>query len=140
MPRADEQVVRQLVDNDASLSMQPFIESASSIVDRLDTEDTDNELSTATLKIIEQWLAAHFYASYDHQSKQEKDGDASRTVMGETGMYFESTPQGQAALMIDTTGILKQMQKEAKEGGEVEAGGFWLGKPKSAQIDYEDRD
>ena len=50
---------------DSTISLQPFIDTAVILVDWLDTQDTDNELSVAALEMIERYIAAHIYEHAD---------------------------------------------------------------------------
>jgi len=117
--------------------LDPFIETASSIVDDVVECATakGKTLTAAKLELIERWLAAHFYAVSDKPYTSRSTVDASGSFAGQTAMYFESTLYGQHAMRLDPSGCLDAIGgKERKR-----AGGSWLGKNPSSQIDYEDR-
>jgi hypothetical protein len=124
MVRTTSQKVREVADTDSSIVMGPFIDTASSLVDWLAAQDSDGNLSSATLTLIETWLAAHFYAHKDPIAYSSKSVGRSRDVyQGTAGMNLNSTRFGQTALMLDTTGNLKSLS-ESKGKGRI----AWLGK------------
>ena len=57
-----------------------------------------------------------------------------------TGKSLDSTHYGQTAKLLDTSGCLAEISKEAETGGKTTVGIDWLGKPPSEQTDYVDRD
>jgi len=120
---------------DSTISLQPFIDTAVILVDWLDTQDTDNELSVAALEMIERYIAAHIYEHADQIAQSKGVGRANATFQGQTAMYLEGTKYGQTAILLDVTGNLKNLGK-----GAVTIDIAWLGKPVSEQTDYEDRD
>ena len=132
--RTTEQDVRAIIDTDASLSIAPFIDAATSLTDYVSSKDSDSLLSSTTLEQIEKWLAAHFYAHRDQQYATKKTGQASATFQGKTDMGLNSTQWGQTAKTLDVTGTLRQLDSGRK------ASLAWLGLPPSEQTNYEDRD
>lgn len=114
-------------------SVTPFIASASSLVDKVEANDTANKLNATDLELIERWLSGHFYAQADQMFTSRSTGKASGSFQGQTGMYLENTIYGQQAMMLDITGYLMALQK----GGVVDFA--WLGKPRSEQIPYTQR-
>jgi hypothetical protein len=134
--RCNEADIRDLIDSDdPDARVAPFINTANTLVDRLEAKDTDEILSSAILIEIERYLSAHFYEHKDPQFSQEKTGDASATYQGEFGMGFNSTKWGQTAKMLDETGFLASLDKP-----KIKAGVTWLGKPHSEQTPYDQRD
>ena len=125
-----------LDDYNGTSSLTPFIDTASAIVDRVATCATEREytLSTIELELIERWLAAHFYVVSDQPYSSKQTERSKADFQGKTGMYFESSKYGQTAISIDYSGCLASISKRQK------ATAFWLGKPVSDQIPYEDRD
>lgn len=118
--------------------LTPFIDTASSVVDDV-AECAANKgktLSATKLELIERWLAAHFYQQSDQGYTQRSTLRASGSFQGKTEMYLESTKYGQTASNLDPSRCLDVIAN----GTRKVAGGFWLGKPKSEQINYEDRD
>jgi hypothetical protein len=64
------------------------------------------------LKEIERWFTAHLIAATrDQQPQAEKDGGASITYQGKTGMGLNSTYYGQTVKTLDTTGALAKVGK-----------------------------
>jgi len=112
--------------NGALLNVLPFIESANGLVDRVVVKDTGSLMSASDLELVERWLSAHLYAHADQLYQNKSQGGASGGFQGQTGMYFSSTQYGQTALMLDYTGTLADLEKQAKEGKKT-AGFIWLG-------------
>lgn len=119
-------------------SLEPFIDTAASMVDDLVECATakGKTLSAGKLELIERWLAAHFYVQSDQTYASKSTEGASASFHGQTAMYLESSRYGQTAMRLDTSGCL-----DGRGGSERKvAGGFWLGKRRSEQIPYVDRD
>ena len=127
--------VRKIIDNDEETDMEPFIAAATSIVDYVVTQDTGSILNTATLKEIERWLAAHFYAAFDQLYTSKSTGGASGSFQGQFGQRIDSTDYGQRAIMLDFTGTLASLSKS-----KTKVSMQWIGLPPSEQTDYVDRD
>ena len=123
-------------DDANSPSLTPFIDTATAIVDRVNTCATDREvtLTTAELELIERWLAAHCYVQTDQSYASKSTAGASASFHGQTGMGLENSKYGQMALSLDPSGCLKAISQSRK----VRA--VWLGKIPSEQTDYVDRD
>lgn len=134
--RATNESVREIIETILSISTAPFITAANVLVDRVSTKDTAGILSTTALKEIESWLAAHFYATRDQQYSEKKTGDAeAKFQVGKPGEgLLDTTQWGRNAMLLDFTGCLRSMNNGGKVSME------WLGKPRSEQIDYSDRD
>lgn len=117
-------------------SVDGFIATASVMVDRVITCATRKgvTVSSAEAELIERWLAAHFYMASDKGYQSRSTQGASATFQGQTGMRLESTDYGQAAMNVDPSGCLENMNKRQV------ASAVWLGKPPSAQIPYDQRD
>jgi len=120
-----------------SISLEPFIETASGVVDQLVNygNDIGVTVSTALQELIERWLAAHYYAIADQLYSSKSTQGASATFQGQTGMGLDATLYGQQAKSLDITGYLRMIDK-----GISRVSVLWLGKPPSEQIDYVDRD
>jgi len=141
MSRAGEDDVRAIIQNDTTIPLASFINAASSLVDHVNTQDTEGLLTTNALKNIEAYLAAHFYALKDQQYSEKKTGDASaKFQVGKAGEGpLEQNDWGRTAMLLDITGTLSKLNDQAKKGGSTPQM-VWLGKPPSTQIDYVDRD
>ena len=113
-------------------SVTPYIDSATAIVDRVNAAATVKGyiLSTVELELIERWLSAHLYTKSDPTYQ-------SRSTAGASGSFVrgpkEPEPYKDAAIAMDPSGCLNSQLNALR------AGGFWLGKPPSAQIPYKDR-
>lgn len=118
---------------DGTTDLSPFITTASSLVDRLATLDTDSILSTAQKELIERWLAAHFYVQADPILASKSTGKSSGVFEGQTAMALDNSRYGQMAKVLDVTGRLGNLSRP-------KARMQWLGKARSDQIAYEDRD
>lgn len=131
--RTTEPEVRGIIATDLELSIEPFIEAAAVLVDRVETLDTGSILTTANLVQIETYLAAHFYALRDQLFSEKKTGDASAVFQGKTEMGLDFTSYGQMAKVLDVTGALASFGKKILQV-------IWAGLPPSDQTDYVDRD
>lgn len=121
--RTKESAVRGVIETDSTVEITPFIVTANSIVDWLDTQDTEGLLNSNTLELIERYLAAHFYqANRDRNYQSKSTGRASGTFQGVTGKLLESTDPGQTALLLDVTGKLAELGK-----GVLRPSLLWLG-------------
>lgn len=107
---------------DGSSNLTAFIDSASSLVDRVAALDSDSILGSSNLELIERWLAAHFYAHADQLMQTKSTGRAGATFQGKTAMMLNSTQYGQTAMVMDFTGELRKMN-----AGNVTVGINWLG-------------
>jgi hypothetical protein len=130
-----EEIKAIIRDYDSKIDMNPFIEMANVLTDRVQAKDTGSLLSSAELTVIERWLAAHFYETRDHELTTEITEKAEGKYAGEFGKGLERTRAGQNAMLFDETGYLRRISK-----GVVIAKAGWLGKPPSTQVKYADRD
>ena len=126
MTRTTSEKVREIIATDSSISLTPFIETASVLVEWLDGKDTSGDLSDDALEVIERYLAAHFYAHRDQLYESKKVGKSSGKFQGQTGMVLSSTQYGQTAMMLDVTGNLARRSKQVEEGS-PSVGISWLG-------------
>lgn len=138
MARTTSASVQDILGNnyDGSTSLTPFIDTATAIVDRVETcaADRDKALTDAELELIERWLAAHCYQQMDQGYASKSTDGAGASFHGQTGMHLESTKYGQMALRLDWSGCLTAI------GSRQTARMAWLGKAPSAQTDYVNRD
>lgn len=106
----------------SSANLDPYIDTASKLVDKVAQCDTDGEMDDQHLELLERWLAAHFYAVTRRPAKlSRKIGAASTTYhRGMLGKGYESSPYGQQALALDVTGCLRKL-------GRQKAGATWVG-------------
>ena len=121
MVRTTESAVREIGDFSASLTLTPFIETASNLVDKVEECDTDGKNDDDDLELIERWLAAHFAAITNPQLTSKSLGSASSSFQkGTVGESLRATLFGQQALALDTSGCLDGFGKTKAKTG-------WLG-------------
>lgn len=111
--RVSEAEVEAIIEVDSSVDTDTFILAATTLVDAVLADDA--YLTTAQLKEVERWLAAHFIAMRQRQARSEGVGDANVVYqVGYLGRGLQYTPYGQQALILDTSGKLAAMgQKRA---------------------------
>jgi hypothetical protein len=104
--------VREIFDTDLlDENLNAFIMAANLLVTDL---LTGVGYSTALLKEIERWLAAHFAAHMDPVSEDEEMGDGkNRYMLGKRGMGLEGTPYGAQVKLLDYLGIIGEAGKPA---------------------------
>lgn len=122
-------------DDDNEPSLEPYIATASALVDRVATCATNKgiTLSATELELIERWLAAHCYCLSDQTYASKSTEGASASFHGQTGMAIESTRYGQMALTLDVSGCLMALSKR-----QVASAG-WLGKSDPDKLTYDQR-
>lgn len=132
-----------LADYDAARapSLTPFIDTASALVDRLESSALAEgvTLAASLLELIERWLAAHCYVQTDRQYQSKSTGGASASFMGQSGLGLKGSTYGQTALRLDYTGFLATVDTPETPVRRV-AGAAWLGKAASEQTPYHQRD
>ena len=105
--RVTDTEVKEILSTD--LTTTPFIDTANIIVTDLLAGEG---LSDAKLAQIELYLSAHFVCMNDPRIRNEEAGDALAAYqMIKVGTGLDSTSYGQTAMMLDTTGKLKEMGK-----------------------------
>lgn len=130
--RTTSDAVGEIIELTDGIEATPFIEVASSLVDRhcataKDSDDNDYYTS-AELELIERWLSAHFYAIRENRAASEGAGPVQETKQYKVGFYFTNTMYGQQALMLDSYGGLQTLQANSMSGKTVRPGITWLGK------------
>ncbi len=106
--RVSDDMVKEIIDIDENITnILPFIMTASNLVDRI--EKKDSTIDAGTLRLIEQWLSAHFVAISDMRSDNEKAGSVGQKFQYKLGLNLQVTMYGQQALIIDPTGLLKTL-------------------------------
>lgn len=122
-----------LLDNYGALrdrtlpSLQPFIDTATVIVDRVAACATRKErlLTVAELELIERWLSCHYYTKSDPLY-------TSRSTESASGAFVQRSFLD-GAYDVDNSGCLKAIMEGRR------ARGFWGGRPPSQQRDYNTR-
>lgn len=125
--RTTSGAIEAIIEVDATISLTPFIEVASALVDEL---CAGVGYSDARLELIERWLSAHFYAVRDPRTTNESAGGVSAGFESRVDLGLSITRYGQQAMMLDTKGALAALNKRTKDGMGG-AGVFWLGKGKT---------
>lgn len=130
MARTTAAAVQTLLGGDyqSSLSVTPFIDSATLVVDRVSTCATGRgvTLSSEELELIERWYAAYLYTRVARRYRSKQTGKASAT--------YEDTTYLDGAYGVDASGCLKAIIAGRKTKA------VWLGKRVSEQTDYINRD
>lgn len=132
MPRTDEDLVAGVVEIDtvSIKDLDPYIESAAILVD--EEIAPLGVLSEARLELIERWLAGHFYAVRDQRASTERADVVSVSYQHKVDLGLHLTPQGQQALVLDSTGTLARLNaqansKESEKPKTTVASIKWLG-------------
>lgn len=112
-----------------------FIKAANLITTRVYECSVRAELALSDEELleIETWLTCHFYVQSDQVSASRSEAGASMSFQGQLGMGIENSKYGQTALSMDYSGCLRKVLKGQR------ASGAWLGKPKSEQQTWEQR-
>lgn len=134
--RTNSAAVRKLLgdnyDTDTLPDLQPYIDTATVIVDRVVTCALARNVTLLATEseLIERWLAAHYYTKMDPTY-------ASKSTEGASGQFIrneqEKEPYKDGAINLDYSGCLKAVLARQR----VQFS--WLGKNPTAQIDYRDR-
>lgn len=116
--------------------LDPFIEAATAVVDRVDVcaAARSRTLTSTELELVERWLAAHFYAMSNQQLSSKSTKGAGGSFRASGGLNLDGTTYGQTARTLDYSGCLDAIAKRKV------AAAVWLGRPPSEQTDYVDRD
>ena len=127
-------------DYNAGKDLQPFIDSANSMVDDIVTCATSKSitLSDAKLELIERWLSCWFYKGPDPAYQSRSTANRSGSFQGQSGMYLEDNRYGQRAKALDSSGCLIALVPGA-DGMRKKAFGRWTGKRPTLQTNYVDR-
>jgi hypothetical protein len=112
--------VKAIMDNCtvADATVDIFIAAASKVINEVFDSTPDDDSSAVTdsddYKEIERWFTAHLLAStLSRTTSEEKIGDASVKYTGQWGKNLESTPYGQMVKLLDTSGKMGNLGKQA---------------------------
>ena len=125
MGRTDSTAVGGIIEVDASISLDPFIEVANAVVTDCCGDVTGYDATK--LELIERWLSAHFYTVRDMRAEQERAGAVSEKKQSKVDLGFDSSHYGQMAMRIDSNGGLSKLNEQAKNGMGTVYGVGWLG-------------
>lgn len=131
MARTDADAVKDILrgnyDSSACPSLVPVIRTANVLADRIADKSVPGcTLTSELLAEIECYLAAHFYGHNDQFLQSKTTEGASGSFMGQTAMFFSSSQYGQTAMLLDCTGLLAELEQQAK-GGARRVGATWIG-------------
>lgn len=140
MPRTNADLVKGVLDSEYDTlrrpNLNPYIDSVTGLVTRVNTCAVAKGItySAVELELLERWLAAHAYKAADKQMASSSENGSSGSFRGTFGENLKSTSFGQMALTLDVSGCLLSLTTQMR------AGAAWLGKRRSNQTDYADRD
>jgi hypothetical protein len=89
----------------------PFVETANLMVTAY-LARTDQ--TADALREVETYLAAHFVSLRDRLVKSEAAGGVRFDYQGETGMGLDSSHYGQTAKLLDSSGVLKEIDGKTR--------------------------
>lgn len=120
MARTTASAVQALVNWNSDVSVEPFIETATALIDAV---LLDAGYSDTLLELIERWLSAHFYSVRMQQRSSESVESASVSYQNKVDLKLMLTSYGQQVAMLDYKGILAALGKP-----KVRLGATYLGK------------
>lgn len=91
-------------------------------------------VSSARQEVIQNNLAAWSYSMSDRPFKQKATASKSGTFDGQSSTGLRANLYGQKAIALDPTGYLSNLDTPRRKIGMA-----WLGKSRSEQVAYEDR-
>jgi len=102
--------VKEILSTDLTdPTITAYINAANATVTSLVGSNAD--LTTAQLKEIERWLAAHLIAcTRERQIAKENAGQAGATYDGKSDMGLDATLYGQQVKLLDTTGTFATLE------------------------------
>lgn len=103
MARTTATDVNEVLDTTIS-NLTPWVEAANSVVDRVEKQDTNNDLSTDDLTRIEKFLAAYYATAQDPRAESLSGASRSESRYGVDGDANASYRE--VAEAIDTTGVV----------------------------------
>lgn len=119
MARTTAALIKGIVEVDSEefpdASLLPFIEAANVLVTEK-CASTTPAYDEARLTMIETWLAGHFYVVRARLIGSEGVAGISTSYNFSAGMYLAGSPQGQAALALDTNGGLARLNSQTVAG------------------------
>lgn len=126
--------VSKIINASSGIDFDPFIETATDIVDDVAVEAGSN-YDSVKLELIERWLSAHFVAIYESQPDRYEIGPAEQETMTNIGRGLDLTKWGQMAQVLDNRGYLSTLSKKRKTASVV-----WLGETTPERSDINDAD
>jgi hypothetical protein len=115
-------LIEKIFDNEINTDFEQHILAAQTIIAGLKLStalDKNGDLyhSSATLDVVETWLAAHFAAVEDPRTVNESaSGGSAGFETAQVTMYLSSTRYGQAAIALDFSGLLNEYNDDLING------------------------
>jgi len=109
----------ELDENENPDNLQPFIDTATLVVDRILSEAATAP-SDAEQELVERWLSAHYYHILRNQRDRERAGPVDETSQHYVNWGFQTTMYGTQAMTLDSTGILAKINAEIRRGPSAE--------------------
>ena len=109
--------VEEIIENDESITLTPFIAAANILVTKFCTDLTE-DYTTAELLDIERWLSAHFFTVRAPRRTSEKVGSVGERFQNERSvdLGFDTSHYGQMAMRLDYHGGLAKLNEQIKKG------------------------
>lgn len=134
MPRTTATAVKAVMrdgqegsDYDGVTTLDPFIDTASAIVDYVADYASRNGIAVtdSRLELLERWLSAWAYMLPDPRESSRSEVGASMSFEGQLGKKLELNRYGHMALVLDITGALAALGSETPKasltfGGKIE--------------------
>ncbi len=118
--RTTSDLVKGIIEVDVAIDLSPFILAASALVDDI-VEKSGHDADR--LRLIETWLAAHFYTVRDPRTTDEKAGTVSASYQSAVDLNLNTSHYGQMAMTLDSSGLLRATSKIKRK-----VSVSWLGK------------
>ena len=133
--RTTESAVGAIIDVDADIDLEPFIETANVLVTK---HCVDTSFTAAELELIERWLSAHIYTVRDMIAMNERVGSVSAEYQSKVDLGFDSSHYGQMAMRLDWSGALAKLNEQIKKGRETGGPTITWGGTEEVDIDTDD--
>jgi len=119
MSRTTSEAVAGILEEQATLSLGPFIEAANYLVTKVCATATNSDgtswYSDAELELIERWLSAHFYHVAATRADTEQAGSVSQKLRSKVDLGLNLTHYGQQAMLLDTAGGLRDLNAHRRQ-------------------------
>jgi len=132
MPRTTPELVAGIIEADVDIPLDPFIEAATMLIDRVvavvKDDDGSDYYNSTQLEVIERWLAAHFYAVRDPRPVFEGVGKVQVSNESKVDLNLNNTRYGEQAMLLDSSGALARLNAEMLKGFRSKPLVIWLGR------------
>lgn len=115
--RTTSDLVEGVIEVEDDIDLDPFIDAANYLVTRVCAVIPINgyTYTTAELKLIETWLAAHFYAVREARPQRERISRLTFEAQSKVDIGLSVTHYGQTAMRLDINGGLAAMDNAMKK-------------------------